>query len=342
MSTTKIVVTQIEKVSPHDNADALELAQIGGWQCVVKKGEYQNGDKVVYFPPDTLIPQSWTDKFGVTNYCSEKDNKMRRINRAKLRGEPSFGLVVRPEQDWEIDTDVTDFYGAEKYNPPVKMSCGDSGPEDPFCPRYTSIENLRGYTRVFAQGEEVIVTEKIHGTNVRIAITDGERKAGSRKHMRKEPENYASSYYWFPWSKPDIVNMMKELSKIHNNVVVYGETFGKVQNLKYNVPGGVDFRVFDMMLNGQWVNYDDCAAICEDHGVKMVPLIARIPYNLEKIAELSEGTTRVNDANHMREGVVVKPVVERIDHKVGRVILKYVSDTYLMSKHGNKNDSTDE
>ena len=341
MSTTKITVATIDQVNPHDNSDNLELVRVGGWQCVVKKGEYQEGDKVVYFPPDTLISEKWTARLGVTNYCSERSG-LRRINRAKLRGEPSFGLVVRPEHDfWEVDRDVTDFYGAKKYEPPVKFSMGDAGPEDPFVPRYTDIENLRGYTRVLTPGEEVVLTEKIHGTSVRVAIIEEEKRAGSRKHMRKPPEDYSTSFYWYPWSRPEIVRMMEALGKEHKQVVVYGETFGKVQNLKYNVPNGIDFRVFDMIIEGEWVNYDDCVAYCEEYGVRMVPLIARIPYDLDKIAEFSEGTTRVNGADHMREGVVVKPVVERRDLKVGRVILKYVSDTYLMSKHGDKNDNTD-
>ena len=341
MSTVQITITTIDSISDHSNADALELAQIGGWQCVVPKGEYQKGDKIVYFPPDTLLPTKWTDHFGVTKYCPPS-NGMQRIHRTRLRGEPSFGLVVKPEKDWPVDTDVTEYYEAEKYEPPVKVSLGgNAAPEDPTVPKYTDIENLRKYTRVFTYGEEVIATEKIHGTNVRIAKVNGVRKAGSRKHMRGEPENYNSSPYWFPWSIPEIKAMLDGLSEEHNEVVVYGETFGRIQSLRYNCPNGMDFRVFDIMINGKWVDYDNCVAICEKYGVKMVPLIARTPYSLEAIAKLSEGQTKVNDAEHFREGVVVKPVHERIDPKIGRVILKYISDTYLMSKHGMKHDTTD-
>ncbi len=40
----------------------------------------------------------------------------------------------------------------------------------------------------------------------------------------------------------------------------------------------------------------------------------------------------------MREGVVVRPQSERHDPRMGRVILKYVSDSYLF---GTKSDYTD-
>jgi len=38
-------------------------------------------------------------------------------------------------------------------------------------------------------------------------------------------------------------------------------------------------------------------------------------------------------AKHLREGVVVKPLIERHDLKIGRAIAKYVSDDYLLAKH---------
>lgn len=108
MSNLIIPVTTIEKLTPHNNADSLELAQVLGWQLVVRKGEYNVGDAIVYFPIDTVLPQELSDRFGVTNYLSKG-----RIRCAKLRGEPSFGLAVKPENDeWHIGKDVTEYYAA--------------------------------------------------------------------------------------------------------------------------------------------------------------------------------------------------------------------------------------
>ncbi|GLV56144.1 hypothetical protein KDH_29870 [Dictyobacter sp. S3.2.2.5] len=41
MSTLIVPVAVIEKITPHSNADALELAQVLGWQLVIKKNQYQ-------------------------------------------------------------------------------------------------------------------------------------------------------------------------------------------------------------------------------------------------------------------------------------------------------------
>ena len=65
MSTLIVEVCKIEKVLPHDNADALELCQIKGWQCVIPKGRYSADDLVTYVPIDAVIPQEHSDRWGI-------------------------------------------------------------------------------------------------------------------------------------------------------------------------------------------------------------------------------------------------------------------------------------
>ena len=53
----KLVSIQIvSSVEPIENADRIELVHVLGWQCVVKKGEFQIGDKCVYFEVDSFLP----------------------------------------------------------------------------------------------------------------------------------------------------------------------------------------------------------------------------------------------------------------------------------------------
>ena len=56
-SVYKVPLTTIVKVEPHTNAERLELAFVYGFQVIVQKGKYQVGDKVVYVPIDSLLPQ---------------------------------------------------------------------------------------------------------------------------------------------------------------------------------------------------------------------------------------------------------------------------------------------
>ena len=75
--------------------------------------------------------------------------------------------------------------------------------------------------------------------------------------------------------------------------------------------------------------------LLDRYGVETVPFLFRGAYTLEKIKELSEGNTTL-EGEHIREGVVVKPVVERTHPKVGRVALKYIGDPYLFSKSADR------
>lgn len=343
MSSLIVEVCEVKEVKPHSNADALDLAIVKGWQCVVKKGQLQSGQKVVYFPPDTVLSQEWTDKFGVTNYCSSKSQGMR-IRQAKLRGEPSFGLVIEcPDETWQVGQDVASFYGAQKYDPPTLGQGGDIlGNGHALFGKFTEIENMRNFPDIFQDGEEVICTEKIHGTQVRLCLVNDDHQGqmifcGSKEHARKRPETeevMKSNFYWFPYTLESVRNILTDLGTAHKVVEIFGETFGRVQDLRYGM-NGLAFRAFGLRLDGQFLDYEGRVALFQKYDVPMVPLLYRGPFSLAKIKEISEGKTTINGADHIREGTVVQPIHERTDPKIGRCILKYVSDTYL-HKHSER------
>ena len=103
---------------------------------------------------------------------------------------------------------------------------------------------------------------------------------------------------------------------------------------------GLGFAAFDILAGEHYLDYDDFAALCERHGVPTVSLLDRGPFSLERIAALSGGKTTMPD-QHIREGVVVRPVKERFDPEIGRVILKYLSDDYLLNDKLAATDATD-
>jgi len=328
MSSLIVEVCKIDAVQPHGNADALELAIIKGWQCIVPKSRYSAGDLVTYIPIDAMIPVEHSDRWGITKYLSNG-----RVRCAKLRGEPSFGVIVeRDDASWTEGIDVAEHYGIMKYVPPVKINAGDALPAHPLFPEYTDVENLRNFPGVLEVGEEVVVTEKIHGTNSRIGIIEGELMAGSMSVRRACPAEKAASIYWGPINVPGVEALLCSLSTEHRQVVLFGEIFGsKVQNLNYGKVGELGFRAFDLLIDGKYVDWPVFEEICEEHGVAIVPVLYQGPFDIGIVKTLSEGNTTLG-ADHIREGVVVKPVTERTDPKVGRVCLKYIGDPYLFAK----------
>ncbi|MFL6292095.1 MAG: hypothetical protein ACJ759_14465, partial [Thermoanaerobaculia bacterium] len=116
MSSVIADVVEIEAVQPHPNADRLCLARIKGWQAVIRKREdgspeFAPGERVVFIPPDSTLPREMAERLGVVSYLSERTNveggRDLVVRRVRLRGEPSFGLVVRPDDpSWPVGTDV--------------------------------------------------------------------------------------------------------------------------------------------------------------------------------------------------------------------------------------------
>jgi RNA ligase (TIGR02306 family) len=172
-------VCKIDKVMAHPDPETLklELVLIKGWTCVVPKGQFKENQLAVYFQPDTILPKEVTDRLGVTNYTSTKPQGQR-IRSAIIRGCVSLGLVIPIENpEWKLGDDVSSFYKSEKYFAPIMVTNTEMAPEHSLFLRFTDIENLRNFPDVLVNGETVIVTEKLEGTNSRTGIIDGELDA---------------------------------------------------------------------------------------------------------------------------------------------------------------------
>lgn len=322
-----VPVATIDALLPHTNADSLELAHVLGWQIVVRKGQFEVGDKIVYIPPDSVLPLELSDHLGVTRYLSNQ-----RVRCARLRGESSFGLVMRPDRDWDIGENVADYYGITKYE--RFLDATDALPSPPLFQKYTTIENLRNYPDVFFSDEIVVVTEKIHGTSARIGMIDGEVMVGSFE-LRRD----TSSRYWYPATLPPVKQTIEKLGAQYRQVIFYGEVYGpKVQKLGYGLKGQqLGFRIFDILIDGRFLDHEQLVDVCDHYGLDRVPVLGVGRFNMDTIKYLAVGPTTLGSA-HIREGVVVRPLCERTDPRIGRVILKYVSDAYLLKQYDDVTD----
>lgn len=99
-------ITEIDELKPIPNYDRVEHARVKGWWTIVKKGEFQVGDKAVYFEVDSKVPSD-DERF------SFLENKHYKIKTQKMCKVYSQGLALPlslfPElQDRNIGDDVTE------------------------------------------------------------------------------------------------------------------------------------------------------------------------------------------------------------------------------------------
>lgn len=358
MSTTKVTMERINEVEHHPNADRLDIVQVLGYKVIVGRGFYEVGDSAVYFPPDILLPEETVKNLGMEKYLKHAifpgnlGKSQCRVSACRLRGLPSHGFLISKGEldeeleDYEFGHDLTDYFGAKKYIPPVRVGAGDAARENVNFPAYTNIENIQRYSKAIPEGTEVVITEKIHGTNVRMGLIvddlpEGQKyqyAAGSHKVRRKE----GSGLYW-QFMTQNVKDLLRDLvgyDVVYPNVVLYGEIFGSgVQDLDYGQPEK-SLRVFDIAIDGKYLDYDHMCGLCDPYQITTVPLLYRGPFSMEVVEEHTYGPTTFPDVRSKfkdREGCVVKPVKEAVDYRGNRLIFKSVSADYRNRK-GAKDD----
>ena len=100
-----VTIQRVKMLSPIPDSDFLETAHVMGWQCVVKKGEFQTGDLGIYFEVDSFLPEEPRYEFlRGSSYRDNVDNgKGFRIRTVRMRGQLSQGLLLPRMQFPELD-----------------------------------------------------------------------------------------------------------------------------------------------------------------------------------------------------------------------------------------------
>lgn len=355
MGTFNVTVYPI-RLEDHPNADRLQMAVVGEYRAIVAKDSYQEGDLIAYIPEGAVVPQPILVEMGLEGRLAGSEKN--RVKAVRLRGELSQGLCYPARVGWSVGQDVQDELGITKYVPPIPIHLAgtltNAGTENTLS---YDIENWKKFPHILQEGEPVVFTEKIHGTFTGIGflptpIEDHGDVVVFSKNMgqqglvfKMDSSNDRNVYvrlarhlWWvrerlqgnpqFPAGEP---------------VYLLGEIFG-VQDLKYGTSGQKDgstgYRIFDIYVGaprmGRFLNDAELDTACKEFGIPRVPVLWRGPFTREAMHEWTTGRETVSGQSlHIREGIVIRPQVERKDFSLpvgGRVQLKSVSADYLLRK----------
>ena len=366
MAEFNVLIEQVI-IEEHDNADALELARIKDYRAVVATGIHKDGDLVAYIPEQAIVPNWLIEKMGLTGRLA--GSKKNRVKAVKLRGKLSQGLVLpliksdcgcvhTIQNDTntltvQLGTDVTEFLGITKYEPTIPSHMAGevfnaNGDTIKF-----DIENIKNHPDVLVDDEDIVITEKLHGTwacfgkcdDGRIITSKGLSKRGLAFKMNEANEHnlYIKTYHKLESNYVAALNAAAE-ANCTPSVYILGEIYGTgIQDLQYG-DSGVYFRAFDIYVgrpgNGRYLNYDEFVEVCERFEIERCPILYRGPYSRTIVDVHTNGKETVSgSAICIREGGVVKPTIERRDYNLGRVHLKSISEAYLLRK-GNTTEYT--
>jgi len=363
----------IGSVSEIPGADNIEMVTVGGWNAITKKGEYQEGDKVVVATTDAVIPQALSDLMEVTNYL----RKGQRVRTVKLRGVYSECLLMpfkylapkSLENNVNEGDDMMTILGITKYEPPVKtvqLSVGGRKikyHQNPNFKVYYKFPNQKNVPDMFTEEDEVVITRKLHGTNARYGIVRKKKLSlwdrvkmlfgnqwaafeyvyGSHNVEKgSDSQGFYDTDVWKTVANTyDIrgklwahVKDTYEPFDLTEGVVIYGEIYGA--GIQKNYEYGltdVKFAGFDVEVDGVYQPYINETVHFDCLQLPQVELLYQGSWNKEE-QDKYVFKNNIEGTKVPHEGVVVKSVTgDR------RKVSKVINPDYLI--YGEKNNVGD-
>ena len=255
MSRKLASVQKIKAIKPIEGADKIEIVQVLNWDCVAKKGEYQVGDKVIYFEIDSLLPDIPMLEWLKGSSWSQKLNKYK-ISTQKFRGQISQGLVIPikdfPEfikqvavsldptlttkidkleitepEDLEEGLDLTEILNIEKYEPPVSNGAlGEIINHEWYVPK-TDEERIQVCADTVLPeyiGEtDWYASIKLDGTSCTVGLFEDAFLIGGRNQWYKDENMYTTTVKKYG----DIEKHLRDYQKLTGKYIVFqGELCG--------------------------------------------------------------------------------------------------------------------
>lgn len=341
-------IQTIKEIKEHPNADSLELAKVLGYTVVVKKGEFQPGDKCLYVAVDSILPPEPEFEF--------LEKVKYRIKPVKLRGIISQGICfplsvadkytqrfldkenhagrykIREDKSIALDDniyfpegkDVTEILGVAKYEKPVP-ECRDAAGQFPTdLLSKTDEERVENLTHIidYLKGKRVAITIKHDGTSATY-IKEDKLRVCSRSLELKDGNNV----YW------NIARKYK-FENLPSGVYLQGEIVGpKIQNNPEGLTQ-VDFLCFNIIVDGKFLSYYQQEEFAEKYGFNLVDkhsIIEDFNFTYDDLLEISNNAKYRN--GKPAEGIVVRPTEPFYCDELGKNLsFKVISPEYAI-KH---------
>ena len=320
MTRKMATIRKIDLVLPIKGADAIECAQLGGWNVVIRKGEYSAGDLAIYCEIDSWIPNSRAP------FLTRPDQQPHvyegvpgeRLRTVKLRGQLSQGLLLPMScltnfgADLWNGHDVSEELGILKWEAPIPANLsGDAkGLFPTFIPK-TDQERIQNLAAEYLQwkGDDLTweITEKLDGSSMTVFYRDGEFGVCSRNLELKQDEFNSM------WKIAIRDKLQEKLAFLNRNLALQGEIIGEgIQKNLYKIKGQ-EFYIFDIydIDTRKYFTPQERKTFITELGFKHVPVISsKTPlfyYTVADLIQMAEGHSLMGDiVGPTREGLVFK------------------------------------
>ena len=314
-----VTIKTVRHAENSDNLDAVTFEEFG-WNSIVGRDTHKPGDRVMFIPPDSMLPIDLSEKLNVRKYLSKG-----RVRIVRLRNNRSEGLVLPINALDNFEGDILKWEDL----PSTTMSAAFTVARqdiNPLFEGFYKIPNLLNEPFTFEPGESVVYSEKIHGTTFRFGILP-HPKTGV-------PTEYVGSHYTvIDHAKCGDKNLYARIARplldkikdIIQNVVFYAEIYGPgIQHLHYGLEAQ-DVRIFGATVDGEYINPSELTQLYARYGLKTVLFYKTQFKNIEQMRTLADKPSEYT-TDHMREGIVI------VSADRPRIMAKMIGFNYLTKK----------
>jgi RNA ligase (TIGR02306 family) len=338
-------IAKIDEIKVIPGADNIEQAVIGGWNCIIQKNQYAEGDLVIVATTDAVIPQELSDAMNVTNYL----RKGGRVRTVKLRGVYSECLIIPLKyipfmENYYEGKDMMYAMNIYKYEPPaiqVQLASGRKVKyhQNPNFTVYYKFPNFKNVKGMFTEEDEVQITRKLHGTNARYGIVkkrnlslwdkvkkffgiadqwiEYEYVYGSHNVEKgSDSQGFYDTDVWRTIAESyDIKNKLWSYAKtygpdvIGSGIILYGEICGPgiQKNYDYGL-NKIEFLGFDFVENGKYLDTWSTAHVIVDR--LNLPHVPELYVGMwsQEIQDKYTFNNFIEGSKVPQEGIVIKNV----------------------------------
>lgn len=338
-------IVQIKVLLPLKGLDNLVAAPLLGYQAIVSK-DVQVGDWGVLFTAETQLSPAFASANNLHRHGNLNNDQSatgylednRRVKAIRLRGHRSDALFLHLDSlssfvdgpgQFSVGDTFDQLNGTEICRKYMRPTTGRGAMQakiekvtrvdKKFLPEHFDTASLFRNEELLTPGERVVITQKLHGTSIRIGhalvnrkLTWKERLAkrfgvkvqeteydyvyGSRKVI-KDPNNSEQNHFYGTdlWTEEGA----KLFGLLPKGTVVYGELIGWASHdsqiqAKYTyglAPGKRElyvYRITQVNPDGQTIDlsWDAIREFCRNTGLRSVPELSREPFtSAEHITE---------------------------------------------------------
>ena len=353
----------IDALEPIPDADRIVRAKVMGWNVVVRKGEFKEGDRCVFFEIDAVLRAGdpWAEFMRPRKF---------RVKTCKLRGALSQGLAlpigILPEKllvactvedtspsytnvastefvaenprEYAVGTDVAHILGVKKHIVPEHYGGAKMGTSAGSFPSHlahrTDEIRIQSALEVLEElkGNPFYVAVKCDGTSGTFVHDGVEFYACSRNFRKKQDD---TNVYWQVVRRYNLREKLKEVPFF----VVQGEICGPGIQANRLMLKEIDLFVFDVYDSkaGRYLDYHEFIEFCKDHELQTVPIervvegdeLKSFDHSLGAWLERARG--KYEGTRRNREGIVVRPLTGMHSQTLeGRLSFKVINNDFLL------------